>query len=106
MDLDSPPTTCNKKTSLLRRLQAQTIPNATSPMGKIHIGGWVDGVKVQYQHYRKPMANSLVMMKCSAMPDKIKRTALTQEGIRILRNTSLELRQGVAAEHTTNSVLA
>ena len=35
------------------------------------------------------------------MPEKIKRTSLTQEGIRILRNTSLELAPEVAASHLT-----
>ena len=62
---------------------------------------WVEEGKVRHQHYRKVMANSLVMMQCSAMPEKIKRTSLTQEGIRILRNTSLELAPEVAAGHLT-----
>ena len=48
------------------------------------------------------MANSLVMMQCSAMPEKIKRTSLTQEGIRILRNNSQELPPEVAAGHLTD----
>ena len=48
------------------------------------------------------MANSLVMMQCSAMPEKIKRTSLTQEGIRILRNNSQELPLEVAAGHLTD----
>ena len=40
-------------------------------------------------------------MQCSAMPEKPKRTSLTQEGIRILRNTSLGLPSEVAAGHLT-----
>ena len=37
-------------------------------------------------HYSKPMANSLLVMECSAMPAKVKRTTLTQEIIRIHKN--------------------
>ena len=48
------------------------------------------------------MANNLVMMRCSAQPEKTKRTSLTQEGIRILKNTSLELPWQVSANHLSN----
>ena len=37
------------------------------------------------------MANFLVMLHNSAMPTKVKRTVLTQEVIRVLRNCRLEL---------------
>ena len=47
--------------------------------------------KVRYQFYRKPMANPLLIIPRSAMPDKVKRTALTQQAIRIMKNTSPEL---------------
>ena len=60
---------------------------------------WVEGVRVKYQNFRKSTANNMVLMKSSAQPDKTKRTSLTQEGIRILRNTSLELPWHVAAGH-------
>ena len=53
---------------------------------------------MRHQHCRKPMANGLVMMQFSAMPEKTKRTSLTLEGIRILHNTSLE----VVAGHLTD----
>ena len=46
---------------------------------------------VWWQHYRKPVTNTLLMMEKSAMPAKVKRTTLTQEVIRILRNCRLEL---------------
>ena len=46
---------------------------------------------VRYQFYRKPMANALLIMARSAMPEKIKRTALTQQALRIMKNTSPEL---------------
>ena len=44
--------------------------------------------KVMYRHYRKKIANPLVIHQRSAMPSKIKRTCLTNEVIRIMRNTS------------------
>ena len=75
--------------------------NISGMMPALDIQIWVEGKKVRHQHYRKPMANGLVMMRFSAMPEKIKRTSLTQEGIRILRNTSLELPPEVAAGHLT-----
>ena len=46
---------------------------------------------IMYEYYRKPIANPLLILQKSAMPDKIKRTVLTQEAIRILRNCSKEL---------------
>ena len=75
--------------------------NISGMMPALDIPIWVEGKKVRHQHYRKPMANGLVMMRFSAMPEKIKRTSLTQEGIHILRNTSLELPPEVAAGHLT-----
>ena len=62
----------------------------------------VQSGKVMFQNYRKPMANHLMMMKNSAMPEKVKRTTLTQEGIRIMRNTSLELPWEVTADHLSD----
>ena len=47
--------------------------------------------KVRYQFYRKPMANPLLIMSRSAMPDEVKRTALTQQALRIMKNTPPEL---------------
>ena len=53
---------------------------------------WIqEGNKLYYQFYRKPMAQWLLMPAMSAMPRNIKRTALTQYGLRILRNTKPEL---------------
>ena len=45
------------------------------------------------------MSNPLVMMECSAMPTKVKRTTLTQEVVRILRNKSKELPKETAHKH-------
>ena len=47
---------------------------------------WVEGGRVLYEHYRKPVANPLLMLEISAMPAKMKRTALAQEVVRIRRN--------------------
>ena len=44
-----------------------------------------------YYYYRKPMANWQLMPAASAMPSSVKRTCLTQYGLRILRNTKLEV---------------
>ena len=49
------------------------------------------GQKVMYQFYRKPMANPLLITARSAMPSRVKRTALTQQALRILKNTSLDV---------------
>ena len=46
--------------------------------------------RVFFRHYRKPMANPLVIHQRSAMPAKVKRECLTNEVIRIMRNTCRE----------------
>ena len=43
------------------------------------------------------MSNWLVMPALSAMPISVKRTALTQYGLRILRNSKLELEYSIKA---------
>ena len=50
---------------------------------------------VTYQYYRKSMANFKVLMAESAMPTKMKRICLTQEVVRILRNTSKNLEEKI-----------
>ena len=47
--------------------------------------------KIRYQFYLKPMANPLFIMARSAMPERVKRTALTQQALTIMENTSQEL---------------
>ena len=54
--------------------------------------------KLFYYYYRKPMANWQVMHANSAMPASVKRTSLTQYGLRILRNTKLEVPWSEKAE--------
>ena len=63
---------------------------------------WVEGNKVWYEHYRKPMANDLLMLEISAMPAKIKRATLTQEVVTIRRNISPDLPWSVTVKHLNN----
>ena len=63
---------------------------------------WVEGSKVRYEHYRKPMANDLLMLEISAMPARIKRATLTQEVVTIRRNISRELPWEVTVKHLNN----
>ena len=56
--------------------------------------GVVDG-KLTWQFYRKEVANFLVLMERSAMSDRQKRVSLTQEVVRILRNTKQDLPDSV-----------
>ena len=54
--------------------------------------------KIFYYHYYKPVSNWQLMHADSAMPASVKRTTLTQEGLRILRNTKLEVPWSEKAE--------
>ena len=64
-------------------------PNGKMPLLNTEV--WVEGNVVQYQDFRKPCSNPMVMLEMSAMPGSIKRTALTQTVIRIMRNTRPDL---------------
>ena len=44
-----------------------------------------------YKFYKKKVSNPLLMLESSAMPMKVKRTCLVQEGLRRLRNTRRDL---------------
>ena len=57
--------------------------------------------QIQYEFYRKEMARRFLILARSAMPAKVKRASLTQEAIRILRNTS----PGVPA-HRIDAILS
>ena len=50
-----------------------------------------DTPKLLYYYYRKPMSKCQLMHANSAMPADVKRTSLTQYGLRILCNTKLEV---------------
>ena len=54
--------------------------------------------KIFYYHYYKPVSNWQLMHADSAMLASVKRTTLTQEGLRILRNTKLEVPWSEKAE--------
>ena len=76
--------------------------NPSGMMPCLDLQVWVEGNTVLYQHYRKPMANPLLMLEMSAMPASMKRTALTQEVIRILRNCRPGLSPQIALKHLDN----
>ena len=73
--------------------------NANKKMALLDTEVWVEENKVWYEHYRKPMANPLLMMEMSAMPAKVKRTTLVQEVVRIRRNTRPGLPWDVTVKH-------
>ena len=50
----------------------------------------VNRPRIYYHYYRKPMSNWLLIPARSAMSNSVKRSAITQYGLRILRNTKLE----------------
>ena len=54
--------------------------------------------KIIHKFYKKPVSNPFLMLENSAMPMKVKRNSLAQEGIRQLRNTSRDLPWSTKAE--------
>ena len=54
--------------------------------------------QIFYKFYKKPVSNPKLMLEKSAMPMKVKRSSLVQEGIRRLRNTKRELLWDVKSE--------
>ena len=58
----------------------------------------MDDNKVIYKFYSKPMSSKFTILANSAMPEKMKRNCLVQEGIRRLRNTSRSLGWELKAE--------
>ena len=63
------------------------------PILDLEVG--VENNKLTWRFYRKKMANFLVLMERSAMSDRQKRVSLTQEVVRILRNTERSLPEDV-----------
>ena len=76
--------------------------NESGKMPLLDLQVWVDNNKLWFEHYRKQMANPLLMMNISAMPDIMKRTALTQEVVRIRRNTHPDLPWSYTVRHLDN----
>ena len=54
--------------------------------------------KVEYLFYSKPMSSPYLILYSSAMPNKVKRNCLIQEGVRRLRNTSRNTDWSVKAD--------
>ena len=48
------------------------------------------------------MTNYLVILECSAMPNQMKRTTLTQERVRVPRNCRLDMSWEMKAVHLTD----
>ena len=61
--------------------------------------------RIIYQFYEKSTKNSRVILADSALNWKQKRTILTQEALRRLKNTSLELGHDVQCEHLSDFML-
>ena len=51
--------------------------------------------KIEFEFYEKPTRNKKVILSNSAIPSKQKRTMLTKECLRRLRNTQIDLGKGV-----------
>ena len=76
--------------------------NGNKKMALLNTEVWVEEKKVMYEHYRKPVANPLLMMEMSAMPAKVKRTTLVQEVVTIRRNIRPGLPWEVTVKHLNN----
>ena len=61
--------------------------------------------RIDFEFYEKPMKNSRVIMANSALSISQKRTILTQEGLRRLRNTKVELGPEVQQKHLNKFML-
>ena len=61
--------------------------------------------KIEFEFYEKPTKNKKVILSNSAIPSKQKRTILTQECLRRLRNTQVELGKDVQTKHLNNFMI-
>jgi hypothetical protein len=82
--------------------------NKDKKMPILDLKVWVRKIRVEngkiknqifYEFYDKPMSSKFVLMKDSAAPLSQKRTVLTQEGIRRLKNCKIELEWEQKVEH-------
>ena len=60
---------------------------------------------VEYEFYEKPTKNKRVIFKDAALPSNQKRTILTQECLRRLRNTKVGLGEEIKNKHLSNFML-
>ena len=63
------------------------------------------GNRIEYEFYEKPSKNKRVILENSALPFKQKRTILTQECLRRLRNTMVDLGEENRNKHLDNYML-
>ena len=61
-----------------------------------------NGNKIEFEFYQKPIKNKLLILSNSALPSHQKRTILTQECLRRLRNTQIELGRDFQMKHLNN----
>ena len=61
--------------------------------------GLNDKNEIEYEFYKKPIANNLVTMKSSALSMNQKMTILTQQGFTVLHNTSEDVDDDVKLKH-------
>ena len=61
--------------------------------------------RIDFEFYEKPSKNKRVILEDAALPSKQKRTILTQECLRRLRNTKVELGRETQIKHLNNFML-
>ena len=61
--------------------------------------------RIDYEFFEKPTRNKKVILEDAALPSNQKRTILTQECLRRLRNTKLELGEEIRVKHLNNYML-
>ena len=61
--------------------------------------------RIDFEFYEKPSKNKRVILENAALPSKQKRTILTQECLRRLRNTKVELGRETQIKHLNNYML-
>ena len=72
--------------------------NETGWMPILDLQVQVSNNEIIYKFYKKEVSHHLLMLERSALPAKMKRNSLVQEGIRRLRNTKRELDWSVKSE--------
>ena len=61
--------------------------------------------RIDYEFYEKPTNNKRIILEVAALSSKQKRTILTQECLRRLRNTKIELGEAIKIKHLNNFML-
>ena len=71
---------------------------------KVNVNGEKSN-RIDFEHYEKPTKNPKILMMSSALNSSTKRTILTQECLRRLRNTKFELGESVRNQHLNQFML-